>query len=59
MEKKSLNLNPTMKLLTFPLNFVSKVYLMDLVLFSANYNWVDKSDTLNIGKYLMNKNNIR
>ena len=59
MEKKSLNLNPTMKLLTFQLNFVSKVYLMDLVLFSANYNWVDKSNTLNIDKYLMNKNNIR
>ena len=59
MEKKSLNLNPTMKLLTFQLNFVSKVYLMDLVLFSANCNCVDKSDTLNIDKYLMNKNNIR
>ena len=59
MGKKPLNLNLTIKMLTFQLNFVSKVYLMDLVLFSANYNWVDKSDTLNIDKYLMNKNNIR
>ena len=48
-----------MKLLTFQLNFVLKVYVMDLVLFSANYNCVDKSDTLKIDKYLMNKNNIR
>ena len=34
MEKKSLSLKPTIKMLTFQLNFVSQVYLMDLVLFS-------------------------
>ena len=34
MEKKSLNLKPTIKMLTFYLNFVSEVYLMDLVLLS-------------------------
>ena len=32
--KKSLNLKPTIKIITFQLNFVSKVYLMDLVLLS-------------------------
>ena len=34
MEKKSLNLKPTIKILTFQLNFVSDVYLMDLKLLS-------------------------
>ena len=34
MEKKSLNLKLTMKMLTFELNFVAEVYLMDLVLLS-------------------------
>ena len=34
MEKKYLNLKPTSKMLTFLLNFVSEVYLMDLVLLS-------------------------
>ena len=34
MEKKYLSLKPTIKMLTLRLNFVSKVYLMDLVLLS-------------------------
>ena len=34
MEKKSLSLKPTIKMLTFELNFVSKVFLMDLVILS-------------------------
>ena len=34
MKKKPLSLKPTAKLLTFQLNFVSEVYLMDLVLVS-------------------------
>ena len=34
MEKKSLNLRLTIKMLTFPLNFVLKVFLMDSVLLS-------------------------
>ena len=32
MEKKYLNLTLTLRMLTFQLNFVSEVYLMDLVL---------------------------
>ena len=57
------------KNVNFPLNFVSEVYLMDLVLlsvengnvydFSVSCNSVKKSDVLNIHKYLMIKNNIR
>ena len=39
MEKKYLSLKPTIKMLTFQLNFVSEVYLMDLRL-------------LNLEKYL-------
>ena len=58
-------------MLTFQLNFFSKVYLMDLVIlsleieivdvynFSVNYNSIDKSDILNIYKYLMTKNSIK
>ena len=34
MEQKSLSLKPTIKTVTFQLNFVSEVYLMDLVLLS-------------------------
>ena len=34
MEKKSLSLKPTMKMLTFQLNFVFEVHLMNLVLLS-------------------------
>ena len=74
MEKKSLSLRVTIKMLTFQLNFVSEVYLMDLVLlslekyfylnesvydFSVDYNSIDKSDILTIYKYLMIKNNIK
>ena len=74
MEKKSLSLKVTIKMLTFQLNFVSEVYLMDLVLlslekyfylnenvydFSVDYNSIDKSDILSIHKYLMIKNNIK
>ena len=36
MEKKSLNLKPAIKMLTFQLNFVSEVFLMDLVLLSPD-----------------------
>ena len=32
MEKKGLNFKPTIKMLTFEINFVLEVYLMDLVL---------------------------
>ena len=57
-------------MLTFQLNFVWKVFLMDLVWrskslngnvysFSVDYNSIDKSDILNIHKYLMTKNNIK
>ena len=38
MEKKSLNLKPTIRMLTFQLNFVSEVPLMDLVLMSLDKN---------------------
>ena len=34
MEKKSLNLKPAIKMLTFQQNFIWEVYLMDLVLLS-------------------------
>ena len=44
MKKKPLSLKPTAKLLTFQLNFVSEVYLMDLVLVSLEkYLWMDVS----------------
>ena len=43
MEKRYLNLKPTIKVLTFQLNFVSEVYLMDLVL-------------LSLEKYILNRN---
>ena len=38
MEKKSLSLKPTTKMLTFQLNFNSEVYLIDLVLLSLEKN---------------------
>ena len=73
MENKFLNLNLTIKMLTFQLNFVSKVYLMDICAtefrevslngnlydFSVYYNSIDKTDILNIHKYLMTKNKIK
>ena len=39
MEKKSLSLKPTTKMLTFQLNFNSEVYLIDLVLLSLEKNF--------------------
>ena len=72
MENKYFNLKPTINMLTFQQNFFWEVFLMDLVLvslekygngsvydFSVNYNSYDKSDMLNIYKYLMNKNNMK
>ena len=51
MEKKSSSLQPTIKILTFHLNFVSEAYLMDSLNgnvydFSVDYNFIDKSDML-------------
>ena len=37
MENKSLNLKLTIKMLTFQLNFLSEIYLMDLVLLSLEH----------------------
>ena len=37
MENKSLNLKLTIKMLTFQLNFISEIYLMDLVLLSLEH----------------------
>ena len=62
MEKKFLILRPIIKMLTFRLNFVHEVYLIDLVLLSlkgnvydflVDYNSINKSDILNIHKYLI------
>ena len=39
MENKSLSLKLTIKMLTFQLNFVSEVYLMDLVLKNLEKNF--------------------
>ena len=70
MEKKSLTLKPTIKMLIFKLNFVQlisnrfsatesrEVSLNRIVLdFSVDYDSIDKSDMLNTHKYLMTKNN--
>ena len=60
MEKKSLKLKPTMKMLPFQLSFVSEVFLIDLIilsLVSVHYNSINKSNILN--KHLMAKNNIK
>ena len=73
IEKKSLSLKLTIKMLTFQLNFVLEVFLIDLVItesrevslhgnvydFSVDYNSIDKSDIINIHKYLITKNNIK
>ena len=60
MERKSLILKPTIKILTFQRNFVLEAYLMNLVLLrvvslngnvydvSVDYNSIDKYDKLNI-----------
>ena len=55
-----------MEILTFQLNFVLEAYLMNLTMlikgnvydFSVDYSAIDKSNILNIHKYLMIKNNI-
>ena len=72
MKRKSLSLKLTIKMLTFQLNFVLEIYLMDLVLLSlqkylkgneydssVDFNFIDKSDILNIHKYLMIKSNVK
>ena len=73
MEKKSLNLKPTIKLLTFPTKFClgsisngfsatesREVSLNGNVYgFSVDYNSIGKSDILNIHKYLITKNKIK
>ena len=61
-------------MLTFQLHFVLEAYLMDISSatksrevslnknmynFSVDYNSIDKSDILNIQKYIMVKNNIK
>ena len=66
MEKKSLNLKPTIKMLTFQLCFVSEIFLMDLMHlevslngnvhdFSVDYNSIGKSDIINIHKFSLVK----
>ena len=51
------------KNVNFPLNFVLEAYLLDLdgnvYGFSVDYNSIDRSDILNIDKYLMTINNIK
>ena len=67
MEKKSLSLKLTMKMLTLQLNFASEVVLMEMEVslngnvygFSVDHDSIDKSDILNIHKYLMTENNIK
>ena len=53
MEKKFLNLKLPIKSI-FKVSFNEKVYD-----FSVDYYSIDKSDILNIHKYLMTKNNIK
>ena len=58
-EKKSLNLKPTIKMLFLQLNFEKLSLNEDVYNFSVDYKSIDKSDILNIYKYLMTKNNIK
>ena len=68
MERKSLRLKLTIKMLTFKLNFILEVFLMDLVFWvqrmevftisSVDCNSMGKSDILNIHKKLMIRSNI-
>ena len=70
MEKKSVNLNLILKTKAFCLNFVLEAYEFDsndldevsfkenVYDFSVDYNTIDKSNNLNIHKYLMIKNNV-
>ena len=73
MEKKSCSLKPTIKMLTFQLNYclgsiangLTNTESREVSLngnmydFSVDYNSIDKSDILNIRKYLMTINNIK
>ena len=68
MERKSLKLKPTIKVLTYQLNFALELFLIVLVLkslegkcvwFSVDFNSIDKSEILNIHKHLMTNNNIK
>ena len=73
MEKKSLSLKPIKKNVSFPTQFYLRsisnsfgaVESRDVSLkgnvydFSVNNNAIDKSDILNIHKYLMIKNNVK
>ena len=55
MEKKSVNLKQTIKTSILQISFVYEAYMI----FSVDYDPTDKSDILNILKYLMVKNNIK
>ena len=71
MEKVS-SLKPKMEMSTFQLSFVLEAYLINLTMlkqkkyhlkeslfdFSVDYDAIDKSDMLNVHKYLMAKSNI-
>ena len=73
MQKKSLSLKPIMEMSTSQRNFFLRsisnkfdatksreISLKGNVFdFSVNYNAIDKSDILNIHKYLMVKNNMK
>ena len=73
MKKKLLDLKPTIKMLTFQLDFCLKSIPDGFSVsvsrevplsgnaygFSINCNSINKSDILNIHKYLMSKNNIK
>ena len=58
MESKSINLKLLIKIITFHLDFVLEVY-ENVYDFSFEYNFIDKSDILNIHKYLKIKNTIQ
>ena len=68
MKKKSLNSKLTIKTLTLQLSSVLEATATvsreislngNVYDFSVDYNSIDKSDILNIQKYLMTKNNIK
>ena len=71
MEKKYLSLRSIRKMLTFQLNSILEACLVDLnesieqslketvCDFSVDYNAIEKSDILNIQKYLMVNNDIK
>ena len=71
MEKKSVSLKQIIKMQIFQLNFVLEEYPINLLEsrkvylklngydFSVDYDAIDKSDILNIDKYLIVKNNTK